>query len=100
LVAYGGQLLTIKNKISNLCANRENVHPELSKIRVTPIDNYQGEENDIILLSLVRSNSNNSIGFLAQPNRVCSLYQEQKKAFMLLEILNILQKPQNYGQIL
>jgi len=25
-------------------------------VRVTALDNYQGEENDIILLSLVRSN--------------------------------------------
>jgi len=26
------------------------------RVKVTVVDNYQGEENDIILLSLVRSN--------------------------------------------
>jgi hypothetical protein len=31
----------------------------------------QGEENDVILLSLVRSNRNGSIGFLSISNRVC-----------------------------
>lgn len=35
------------------------------------VDNYQGEENDIILLSLVRSNADNNIGFLKISNRVC-----------------------------
>ena len=40
-------------------------------VRVTAVDNYQGEENDIILLSLVRSNEDNQIGFLKTDNRVC-----------------------------
>ena len=35
------------------------------------MDNYQGEENDIIILSLVRSNNENNIGFLKNSNRVC-----------------------------
>lgn len=30
-------------------------------VRVTAVDNYQGEENDIILLSLVRSNENGKV---------------------------------------
>lgn len=38
---------------------------------VTVVDNFQGEENDIILLSLVRSNAENRIGFLNTENRVC-----------------------------
>ena len=40
-------------------------------VRVTALDNFQGEENDIILLSLVRSNKQKKIGFLAVRNRVC-----------------------------
>ena len=31
----------------------------------------QGQENDIILVSLVRSNNENKIGFLSQKNRIC-----------------------------
>lgn len=34
-------------------------------------DNYQGEENDIIILSLVRSNPDKKIGFLKTHNRIC-----------------------------
>lgn len=40
-------------------------------VRVTVVDNFQGEENDIILLSLVRSNKENKIGFLRTDNRIC-----------------------------
>ena len=30
---------------------------DMNKIRVVTVDNFQGEESDIILLSLVRSNA-------------------------------------------
>ena len=40
-------------------------------VRVTAVDNYQGEENDVIILSLVRSNEEESVGFLKTDNRVC-----------------------------
>ena len=38
---------------------------------MTTVDNYQGEENQIILLSLVRNNGQGKIGFLKEENRVC-----------------------------
>ena len=37
---------------------------------VRTVDSFQGEENDIIILSLVRNNSYREIGFLADMNRV------------------------------
>ena len=43
----------------------------LQGVRLTTVDNYQGEENDIIILSLVRSNPESNIGFLKTSNRVC-----------------------------
>ena len=39
-------------------------------IRVATIDNYQGEEAKIVLISLVRSNASGNIGFLKEPERV------------------------------
>lgn len=39
-------------------------------IRVSIVDRFQGQEQDIILLSLTRSNSNGSIGFLKNLQRV------------------------------
>ena len=55
----------------------ENFKKELSTTfenEVLIIPNHfllQGQENDIILVSLVRSNNENKIGFLSQKNRIC-----------------------------
>lgn len=43
----------------------------LRAVRVQTVDNYQGEENDIIILSLVRSNMQGKIGFIGIDNRIC-----------------------------
>lgn len=40
-------------------------------MRITVVDDFQGEESKIILLSLVRSNEDSKIGFLATENRIC-----------------------------
>ncbi|XP_034246908.1 NFX1-type zinc finger-containing protein 1-like [Thrips palmi] len=45
--------------------------PHLKDVRMTVVDNFQGEESDIILLSLVRSNEEDNVGFLKTENRVC-----------------------------
>ena len=62
LVAYTGQLLLMKKMM---------LRDEFNGIRLTTVDNFQGEENDIILLSVVRSNGHGSVGFLSTENRVC-----------------------------
>jgi superfamily I DNA and/or RNA helicase len=41
------------------------------KVRVSSVDGFQGEENDIIIISFVRSSKKESIGFLGIKNRVC-----------------------------
>ncbi|VDK68727.1 unnamed protein product [Litomosoides sigmodontis] len=38
---------------------------------VETVDSYQGEENDIIILSLVRSEPSDNVGFLGVSNRAC-----------------------------
>lgn len=43
-------------------------HGKLAEVKT--VDNFQGEECDIILLSLVRSNEDGKIGFLKERNRV------------------------------
>ena len=63
LVTYSGQLLKMRKKIKE--------DPSCQDVRVCTVDNFQGEENDIILLSLVRSNESNNVGFLKEENRVC-----------------------------
>lgn len=42
----------------------------ISYFNVFTVDSFQGEENDVILLSLVRSNEHLGIGFLDNKNRL------------------------------
>ncbi|KAL5048247.1 hypothetical protein BDW71DRAFT_213665 [Aspergillus fruticulosus] len=42
----------------------------LDALRVATIDNFQGEEAKIVVISLVRSNPQNRCGFLSTPNRI------------------------------
>lgn len=46
-------------------------YSNLEGMNIQVVDNYQGEESDIILLSLVRSNASGKIGFLKTENRIC-----------------------------
>ncbi|PIK53272.1 putative NFX1-type zinc finger-containing protein 1-like [Apostichopus japonicus] len=62
LTAYKGQVYTIRQIME---------WSTFEGVRVCPVDNFQGEENDIILFSFVRSNLEGSIGFLKVSNRVC-----------------------------
>ena len=48
---------------------------------MTAVDNYQGEENDVIILSLVRSNQEGSVGFLGTDNRVCVALSRARNGF-------------------
>ena len=75
LTLYTGQMFEIRRMLD---------HKRLARTRVTPVDNYQGEENDIILLSLVRSNEMRSIGFLKISNRVCVALSRAKKGFFVI----------------
>lgn len=62
LTTYSGQLHQIRKLMKT--------HHLLSGVRATVVDNYQGEECDIILLSFVRSNEEGNIGFLKDSHRV------------------------------
>jgi hypothetical protein len=44
--------------------------PGSGGVRVATVDNFQGEEADVVVVSLVRSNSTGSVGFLREPERI------------------------------
>ncbi|XP_052816634.1 NFX1-type zinc finger-containing protein 1-like [Mya arenaria] len=69
ITPYMGQVLLLRKVMPK---------EQFSGVRITAVDNFQGEENDIILLSLVRSTTNkkqtskrNPIGFVGIENRIC-----------------------------
>ncbi|XP_046472752.1 NFX1-type zinc finger-containing protein 1-like isoform X1 [Neodiprion pinetum] len=76
LCTYSGQLLKFKEAKRSM--------PMLCNVRVTTVDNYQGEENKIILLSLVRNNHNGNIGFLRTENRVCVALSRAREGLYIM----------------
>lgn len=67
ITMYAGQKSLIKKSLRE--ERRPHTDPE--PIQVSSVDGFQGEENKIIILSLVRSNTTGQIGFLKVVNRVC-----------------------------
>lgn len=53
-------------------------------VRVSTVDNYQGEESDLVIASLVRSNPRGDIGFLKEPQRVNVLLSRAKLGMILI----------------
>ncbi|KAK2594092.1 hypothetical protein QQS21_008195 [Conoideocrella luteorostrata] len=53
------------------------------QIRLSTIDNYQGEESDIVIASLTRSNSKGDIGFMKAPERLNVLLSRARNCLIL-----------------
>ncbi|KAF2272378.1 P-loop containing nucleoside triphosphate hydrolase protein [Westerdykella ornata] len=80
LTFYNGQRKCIASKLSN---HPNLKSPHIAPIKVVTVDSYQGEENDIVILSLVRSNKRHNIGFLSVDNRVCVALSRARRGFYL-----------------
>ena len=52
-------------------------------VEVRTVDGFQGREKDIILISLVRANNENEIGFLVNPQRMNVLLTRAKYAMIV-----------------
>ncbi|XP_050404013.2 NFX1-type zinc finger-containing protein 1 [Patella vulgata] len=65
---------------------------QYKNVRIATVDSYQGQENDIILLSLVRSSQEDGIGFLSQNNRLCVAFSRAKMGFYVIGNFEHLQK--------
>ncbi|RXW16623.1 hypothetical protein EST38_g9231 [Candolleomyces aberdarensis] len=59
---------------------KENKKP----IRLSTIDNFQGEESDIVIISLTRSNSSNDIGFMYSPERLNVLLSRARNGLIMI----------------
>lgn len=53
-------------------------------LRMSTIDNYQGEESDIVLVSMTRSNKSHDIGFMAAPERLNVLLSRARDGLIMI----------------
>ncbi|KAI0118538.1 hypothetical protein F4776DRAFT_258264 [Hypoxylon sp. NC0597] len=85
----------------------------LKSIRLATVDNFQGEEAKVVVVSLVRSNSANKCGFLSTSNRINVLLSRAQHGMYLIgnantyrhvnmwaKVLEILAKNGNLGNAL
>lgn len=95
LTMYLGQMFEIKKLIKDF---------KIGSVKCMTVDNYQGEENEIIILSLVRSrNSKNRIGFLNVENRVCVALSRARSGFYVIGNLEFIcknEKDNNWKHII
>ncbi|XP_065220934.1 LOW QUALITY PROTEIN: NFX1-type zinc finger-containing protein 1-like [Planococcus citri] len=82
LTTYTGQMFLLREMKRD--------HAIMKNIKVIVVDKYQGEENDIILLSLVRSNEERKIGFLSIENRVCVALSRAKIGLYIIGNMEIM----------
>ena len=76
LTFYNGQRFLVKELMAKEDSNVE--------IKVRTIDKYQGEENTIVILSVVRGNEASHIGHCIVDNRVCVAFSRAKEGFFVI----------------
>ena len=82
LTFYNGQRRLIKRRFTE--DERARGNNDLRNVQLKTVDSYQGEENEIIILSLVRSNMEGKIGFIGVDNRVCVALSRARRGFYIL----------------
>ena len=83
----------------------------LKTLRVSTVDNFQGEEAKVVVISLVRSNKEQQCGFLRTPNRINVLLSRAKhgmyiignadtsyKVEMWAHVIKMLDEGENFGE--
>ncbi|KAJ9610539.1 hypothetical protein H2200_005316 [Cladophialophora chaetospira] len=82
-------------------------------LRVSTIDNFQGEQATVVIIALVRSNEQNKCGFLIAPNRINVLLSRARHGMYIIgnsrtyghvpmwaSVMGLLQAGGHFGQSL
>jgi len=85
---YKDQVEFIKKRIEN------------NNIEVDTVDGFQGREKEIIILSLVRSNKKNNIGFLKDLRRLNVSITRAKKKLIIIGDSNTIKTNQTYANLI
>ncbi|KAF9223028.1 P-loop containing nucleoside triphosphate hydrolase protein [Gyrodon lividus] len=70
-----------------------------TRIRLATIDNYQGEESDIIVASLTRSNPDGAIGFMNSPERLNVLLSRARNGLIMIGNSNTFERSKTGGDL-
>ena len=103
LAAYQGQTKLLRNKMKQEKDNTPQYFKKSDEsgdnlddfVEVQTIDMYQGDENKYVIISLVRSNKENRIGFLNKMSRRCVAQSRAKCGMYFVGNLNTLRGAKN-----
>lgn len=71
--------------ISGTIEKNKDFNPEiLEKLSVNTVDSFQGQERDVVYISLVRSNENGTIGFLSDTRRMNVAMTRARKKLVII----------------
>ncbi|KAF3928016.1 hypothetical protein AA313_de0200928 [Arthrobotrys entomopaga] len=79
LTFYTGQIREIARQLRQ----HKKLNDGKERVRLATVDSFQGEESEVIILSLCRSNPQGLIGFLNVSNRVCVALSRAKRGFYM-----------------
>ena len=71
----------LKEIFENDFSDRDDIQ---NKVAINTVDSFQGQERDIIYISLVRSNEKGEIGFLADTRRMNVAITRAKKKLVII----------------
>jgi tRNA A-37 threonylcarbamoyl transferase component Bud32 len=83
ITGYSAQVSEIKNVLSKNLDYRKCKHLKSENVTLSVVDKFQGLEKDIIIFDLVRSRQN-TLGFLANANRINVALSRQKKLLIII----------------
>jgi hypothetical protein len=81
LAMYQGQVAALRTAVRDTPGAATT---GLAGVRVKTVDNFQGEEARVVILSLVRSNPEGNIGFVKEPSRLCVALSRAKHGMYVL----------------
>lgn len=80
--------------LKDLLQHSSELQPYLSKIAVNTIDSFQGQERDVVYISMTRSNSEGEIGFLTDIRRMnVAMTRARKKLVIIGDSATLSQLP-------
>lgn len=80
IAPYKEQILVLKEQLLHVPA----LQPYLHCISVNTVDSFQGQERDIVYISMTRSNTEGSIGFLADIRRMNVAMTRARKQLVII----------------
>ncbi|MFD1819329.1 DNA helicase, putative [Pseudarcicella hirudinis] len=82
------------NILNDLLAHTPELQPFASRISVNTIDSFQGQERDIVYISMARSNNDGEIGFLSDIRRMnVAMTRARKKLIIIGDSATLAQFP-------